>query len=85
MEGGAKPIAHAGRLRPSERLILAILSLSVIVVALVAAPPATVFAFLTDPEKILDWMGTEATAQLHSGGLYLVKGVGGRHARVTSP
>jgi uncharacterized protein YndB with AHSA1/START domain len=24
----------------------------------IAAPPATVFAFLTDPEKILRWMGT---------------------------
>jgi hypothetical protein len=48
----------------------------------IAAPPATVFAFLTDPEKILNWMGTEVTAQPHSGGLYLVKGVGGRHARV---
>ena len=48
----------------------------------IAAPPATVFAFLTDPEKILAWMGTEATAQLHPGGLYLLKGVGGQHARV---
>ena len=27
----------------------------------IAAPPATVFAFLTDPQKILRWMGTEAT------------------------
>jgi uncharacterized protein YndB with AHSA1/START domain len=26
----------------------------------VPAPPATVFAFLTDPDKILRWMGTEA-------------------------
>ncbi len=26
----------------------------------IAAPPATVFAYLTDPEKILSWMGTEA-------------------------
>src|SRR5437762_8323810 len=25
----------------------------------IAAPPATVFAFLTDPEKIVSWMGTE--------------------------
>src|SRR5215475_6335740 len=48
----------------------------------IAAPPATVFAFLTDPEKILNWMGTEATAQPHPGGLYLLKGVGGQHARV---
>jgi len=43
----------------------------------IAAPPATVFAFLTDPEKILSWMGTEATTETHPGGLYLVKGCGG--------
>jgi uncharacterized protein YndB with AHSA1/START domain len=43
----------------------------------IAAPPATVFAFLTDPEKILSWMGAEATTETHPGGLYLVKGVGG--------
>jgi len=43
----------------------------------IAAPPATVFAFLTDPEKILRWMGTEATLEPHSGGLYLVN-VSGR-------
>jgi uncharacterized protein YndB with AHSA1/START domain len=46
----------------------------------IAAPPATVFAFLTDPEKILSWMGAEVTAEAHRGGLYLVKGVGdGEH------
>jgi uncharacterized protein YndB with AHSA1/START domain len=44
----------------------------------IAAPPATVFAFLTDPEKILSWMGTEVETEAHPGGLYLVKGVGGR-------
>jgi uncharacterized protein YndB with AHSA1/START domain len=44
----------------------------------VAAPPATVFAFLTDPEKILRWMGTEATVDPHPGGLYLVN-VGGKN------
>jgi uncharacterized protein YndB with AHSA1/START domain len=43
----------------------------------IAAPPATVFAFLTDPEKIMSWMGAEAATELHSGGLYLVKGVAG--------
>jgi uncharacterized protein YndB with AHSA1/START domain len=48
----------------------------------IAAPPATVFAFLTDPEKILNWMGTEAKTEVHPGGLYLIKGVGGAHARV---
>jgi uncharacterized protein YndB with AHSA1/START domain len=48
----------------------------------IAAPPATVFAFLTDPEKILMWMGAEATTEPHPGGLYLVKGVGGHsHGR----
>jgi hypothetical protein len=39
----------------------------------IAAPPATVFAFLTDPEKILSWMGAEATTEAHPGGLYLSK------------
>jgi uncharacterized protein YndB with AHSA1/START domain len=47
----------------------------------IAAPPATVFAFLTDPEKILSWMGTEAKTEVHPGGLYLVKGVSGAVAR----
>jgi len=44
----------------------------------IAAPPATVFAFLTDPEKIMRWMGAEATTEAHPGGLYLLKGVSGR-------
>jgi uncharacterized protein YndB with AHSA1/START domain len=48
----------------------------------VAAPRATVFAFLTDPEKILSWMGTEATTETRPGGLYLLKGVGGARSRV---
>ena len=47
----------------------------------IAAPPATVFAFLTDPEKIISWMGTEAETEMHRGGLYLLKGVNGRVAR----
>jgi uncharacterized protein YndB with AHSA1/START domain len=46
----------------------------------IAAPRAAVFAFLTDPEKILSWMGAEATTEPHPGGLYLVKGVGGRNS-----
>jgi uncharacterized protein YndB with AHSA1/START domain len=40
----------------------------------IAAPPATVFAFLTDPEKIMSWMGNEAETDL-------LKGVNGRVAR----
>src|ERR1700752_3601159 len=47
----------------------------------IAAPPATVFAFLTDPEKILGWIGTEARTELHPGGLYFVKHASGRAAR----
>jgi uncharacterized protein YndB with AHSA1/START domain len=47
----------------------------------IAAPPATVFAFLTDPEKILRWMGTEATLEPHPGGLYLLNVTGKDIAR----
>jgi len=47
----------------------------------VAAPPATVFAFLTDPDKILRWMGTEATVDANPGGLYLVNVTGKNVAR----
>jgi uncharacterized protein YndB with AHSA1/START domain len=45
----------------------------------IAAPPATVFAFLTDPEKILSWMGSEAATEARPGGLYLIRSVGGRN------
>ena len=38
----------------------------------IAAPQATVFAFLTDPEKIMRWLGTEAKVDAHPGGIYLV-------------
>ena len=47
----------------------------------VPAPPATVFAFLTDPDKILRWMGTEAQLDPREGGLYLVNVTGARFAR----
>jgi uncharacterized protein YndB with AHSA1/START domain len=48
----------------------------------IAAPAATVFAYLIDPEKIMSWMGAEATTEAHPGGLYLLKGVGGHaHGR----
>ncbi len=42
----------------------------------IAAPPATVFAFLIDPDKILRWIGTEATVEPHLDGLYLVNVTG---------
>ena len=42
----------------------------------VAAPAATVFAFLTDPEKILRWVGTEANVEAQPGGIYLVNVAG---------
>src|SRR5262245_8945823 len=44
----------------------------------VAAPRSTVFAFVTDPDKILRWIGTEAKAEPHPGGIYLVN-VGGKN------
>src|SRR5262245_20865659 len=44
----------------------------------VATPPAPVFPFLTGPEKILRWMGTESTLEPHPGGLFLLN-VGGKH------
>src|ERR1700758_3931479 len=47
----------------------------------IPAPPATVFAFLTDPQKILSWMGADADTDAHPGGLYLVKDVAGRPGR----
>lgn len=47
----------------------------------IAAPRASVFAFLTDPEKIVQWMGTAATTEVHPDGLYLLKGVGSATAR----
>jgi len=43
----------------------------------IPAPPAAVFALLTDPEKILRWIGTEAKVEAEPGGIYLVN-VGGR-------
>jgi uncharacterized protein YndB with AHSA1/START domain len=42
----------------------------------VAAPPSVVFAYLTDPEKIVSWMGSEAETEPRVGGMYLLKGVG---------
>ena len=47
----------------------------------IAASPATVFAFLTDPEKIVSWMGVEATTEAHPGGLYFLKVRSDRAAR----
>ncbi len=47
----------------------------------VPAPPATVFALLTDPEKILRWMGTEAQLESQPDGIYLVNVTGARFAR----
>src|ERR1700710_276292 len=47
----------------------------------IPAPPAAVFALLTDPEKILGWMGTEAEVEPRPGGLYLFNFTGARSAR----
>jgi uncharacterized protein YndB with AHSA1/START domain len=47
----------------------------------IPAPPAALFALLTDPEKILRWMGTEADIDPQPGGLYLVNVTGTNVAR----
>lgn len=47
----------------------------------IPAPRATVFAFLTDPKKIVSWMGAEAEAEPRPGGLYLIKDIGGDRER----
>ena len=44
----------------------------------VPAPPATVFAFFTDPDKLMRWMGNGAMMEPHPGGLYLLQGVAGK-------
>jgi uncharacterized protein YndB with AHSA1/START domain len=43
----------------------------------IEAPPSSVFAFLTDPAKMVRWMGTEATLDPRPGGIYRVN-VSGR-------
>ena len=47
----------------------------------IPAPPAAVFALLTDPDKLLRWMGTQAELEPQPGGLYLVNVTGLRVAR----
>jgi uncharacterized protein YndB with AHSA1/START domain len=42
------------------------------------ATPETIWPFLTDPEKHLEWMGTEAEIDPRPGGIYRVL-VGGRN------
>jgi uncharacterized protein YndB with AHSA1/START domain len=40
---------------------------------LIDSSPDTVYAFLTDPAKIVAWMGKEATVDLRPGGLFRVR------------
>ncbi len=44
----------------------------------VPAPPATVFAFFTDPDKLIRWMGNAATLEPQPGGLYLLQEISGK-------
>jgi len=46
----------------------------------IAAPQAAVFAFLTDPEKILSWIGTEAETEVEPGGVRRAGCAGSRGA-----
>jgi uncharacterized protein YndB with AHSA1/START domain len=47
----------------------------------IEADPATVFAYLTDPDRLLRWMGVSATLEPEPGGLYMVDIAGGKVAR----
>ncbi len=47
----------------------------------IEANPETVFAFLTDPDKMLRWMGVSATLEPKEGGLYLVDVTNGNVAK----
>ena len=38
----------------------------------IAARPETVYGFLTDPEKVVAWMGREAMFEVRPGGLFRV-------------
>lgn len=38
----------------------------------IEATPATVFAYLTDPEKMIRWMGVQCELDASPGGIYLV-------------
>ena len=46
----------------------------------IQARPETVFAFLTDPEKVTRWKGTSAELDPRPGGIYRVSGMGGSTA-----
>ena len=39
---------------------------------LIDADAATIFAYLTDADRLIRWMGVSATLEPHPGGLYLV-------------
>lgn len=47
----------------------------------IEAPRETVFGFLIEPEKMVQWMGTEATFENRKGGTYRVNVNGGDVAR----
>ena len=47
----------------------------------IEATPETVFAFFTDPDKMVRWMGISATLEPEEGGLFLLDVTGGDIAR----
>jgi uncharacterized protein YndB with AHSA1/START domain len=47
----------------------------------IQASPQTVFAFLTDPAKMVRWMGTQATLDPNPGGVYHVNVTGRERVR----
>ncbi len=47
----------------------------------IRARPETVFGFLTDPIRMIEWFGSAATLDPRPGGVYRVEGVKGNVAR----
>ena len=47
----------------------------------IEANPETVFAFFTDPDKMVRWMGVSATLEPKEGGIYLVDVTNGNIAK----
>jgi len=70
-----KAIRVAGREEPMEA------SNSIVREMTINADNATVFAFFTDPERLIRWMGVSAQVEPKPGGLLLVDVVQGYTAR----
>ena len=48
------------------------MSIDVVKEISIKASPETIFPYLIDPQRMIEWMGTEATLEPHAGGQYRV-------------